>query len=167
MAKKHTRQVAALPWRPGDNGLQVLLVTSRETRRWVIPKGWPMRGLRDHDAAAREALEEAGIRGDISAHVLGTYSYDKRREPDRRMNIEVDVYPLRVRQELSRWREKGERSRQWFDAAEAQSLVQEPGLAELIRRFCHASGGGEPEEPTPGLSDSFWTRFLRRLGHKS
>ena len=74
-------QVAAIPVRRrGDGNLEVLLVTSRETRRWIVPKGWPWPEVSDHEAAAAEAWEEAGVRGRILADELGAYTYDKQRD---------------------------------------------------------------------------------------
>jgi 8-oxo-dGTP pyrophosphatase MutT (NUDIX family) len=73
-------QVAALPLKLGDDGVaRVLLLTSRETRRWVIPKGWPMKGRKAHEAAAHEALEEAGVAGHAEKTPIGRYYYFKRR----------------------------------------------------------------------------------------
>ena len=72
-------QYAALAWRPcASGGIEVLLITSRETRRWVIPKGWPIKDLRPHQTAAREAWEEAGIEGRTGARKIGVFDYDKR-----------------------------------------------------------------------------------------
>ena len=77
----NSNQVAAIPVRRRDDGnLEVLLVTSRETRRWIVPKGWPWPEVSDHEAAAAEAWEEAGVRGRILADGLGTYTYDKQRD---------------------------------------------------------------------------------------
>ena len=92
-----TTQVAALPLRTGSDGtLQVLLVTSRETRRWVIPKGWPMKGLKPYEAAAQEALEEAGLKGHVEEKPVGTYTYFKRCEAHFAI-CDVDVYRREVR----------------------------------------------------------------------
>src|SRR5687768_10703659 len=75
-------QYGALPYDPGEDGEpRVLLITSRETKRWVIPRGNPIAGLGPAQAAAQEAYEEAGIRGEIEESALGAYRYDKRR-PD-------------------------------------------------------------------------------------
>ena len=75
--KAERRQVAALPWRRGDTGIEILLVTSRETRRWVTPKGGRMAGKTDAEAAAQEALEEAGVEGVVPGVQLGTFRYLK------------------------------------------------------------------------------------------
>ena len=127
----HRAQVAALPVRTGPEGHEVMLITSRETRRWIVPKGWPMKGRKDHEAAAREAYEEAGISGKIHKHPIGAYTYKKRSAK----NFEacrVMVYRLDVSDEQAHWREHGERTRQWFRADEAARRVSEPGLASMI-----------------------------------
>jgi 8-oxo-dGTP pyrophosphatase MutT (NUDIX family) len=110
----------------------VLLITSRETRRWIVPKGWPMKGLRDCDAAAREALEEAGVLGRVRKQPLGSYSYWKRQTGHFEL-CEVSVYLLEVESQLETWREKGQRELRWFTPEEAADRVDEPGLSTLIR----------------------------------
>lgn len=129
------RQYAALPWRLGPDGVDVLLITSRETRRWVIPKGWPMHGLTEHEAAAQEAFEEAGVSGEIAASPFGVYRYRKRMKDGSLVTCRVDVFPLEVKTEAKSWPEKRQRTRQWTPAAEAARMVQEPGLGRLIERF--------------------------------
>ena len=129
------RQVAALPWRRGAGGLEVLLVTSRETRRWVTPKGGRMVGLTDAAAAAQEALEEAGVEGVIGDAPLGTFRYLKmlkRRAP--RWCV-VAVYALEVRVEHPTWHEQAERERAWMSVEQAASSVSEPDLARIIRTY--------------------------------
>ena len=120
-------QVAALPTRSGLGGtLEVLLISSRETRRWIIPKGWPMKGRKDHEAAAQEALEEAGVAGKVRKHPIGAYTYQKRLN-DRMQPCRVMVYRLDVEKQLKAWPEKDQRERRWFPAAEAAELVTEAG----------------------------------------
>lgn len=129
------RQVAALPWRRGANGIEILLVTSRETRRWVTPKGGRMPGLTDAQAAAQEALEEAGVEGVIGEAPLGTFRYLKvlkRRAP--RWCV-VAVHALEVRVEHETWHEQVERDRVWVSRDEAVRLVDEPDLKALISAF--------------------------------
>ena len=131
----HKKQVAALPVRRDENGaLRVLLVTSRETRRYVIPKGWPWPGVKDHKAAAEEAREEAGIIGKIGKKPIGTYSYDKRRG-EGSIPIKVKVYLLVVEIELEAWPEQAQRRRVWVTPARAAASVDEPELAQLIREL--------------------------------
>jgi 8-oxo-dGTP pyrophosphatase MutT (NUDIX family) len=125
-------QLAALCWRMRKGRVDVLLVTSRETRRWVIPKGWPMLGLTPDQAAAQEAWEEAGVLGDVSSEALGTYVYDKIMRDRSARSCCVTVYPLRLRELKTRWPERKERRRKWFPAEEAAGLVQEIGLSELF-----------------------------------
>jgi 8-oxo-dGTP pyrophosphatase MutT (NUDIX family) len=129
------RQVAALPWRRGPDGVEILLVTSRETRRWVAPKGGRMPGKTDAEAAAIEAVEEAGVQGHVGAEPLGTFRYLKvlkRRAP--RWCV-VAVYPLEVFIQHGAWKEQGERDRVWMSQEQAAACVSELDLAELIRAF--------------------------------
>lgn len=128
------KQVAALPVRWTDDDPRVLLVTSRETQRWIIPKGWPMRGRSDARAAAQEAVEEAGVRGRVRSKPIGSYHYLKRR-PDGADDCEVAVYLLQVAEELDAFPEMAERQRQWFSLAEAAEIADDEGLREILRRF--------------------------------
>ena len=129
-------QYAALAWRrPGGGSVEILLITSRETRRWVIPKGWPIKGLKPHQAAAREAWEEAGVEGRAGARKIGSFDYDKRLSGGQLQPVRVEVYPLQVLQEHDDWPEAHQRERRWASAAEAGSLVDEPGLGQLLRAF--------------------------------
>lgn len=127
------KQVAALPVRKGEDGLlEVLLVTSRETGRWVIPKGWPSKRLSDRDAAAREARQEAGVIGSMKSRPIGTYRYRKV-QPDGTRLLDVTVYLLKVEREKRSWPEKDQRQRSWFKAEAAARRVREPSLQKLIR----------------------------------
>lgn len=126
-------QVAALCWRMHKGVVQVVLITSRETGRWVIPKGWPMAGLAPSAAAAREAWEEAGVIGHICDKPLGEYLYDKIRSPVLATRCSVAVFPLRVEALKRRFPEAGERRRRWFAADQAAELVAEPELARLLQ----------------------------------
>jgi 8-oxo-dGTP pyrophosphatase MutT (NUDIX family) len=126
------KQVGAIAVRNGDNGtLEILLVTSRDTGRWVIPKGWPSKRLSDAGAAAREAKQEAGVTGKMATRPLGAYRYFKASEDGARL-VQVVVFLLAVKKERKRWREKVERQRTWFDLKTAARLVREPGLRTLI-----------------------------------
>jgi len=130
--KDRASQVAALPLTVGnDDQIYVLLVTSRETKRWVIPKGWPSRKMTDSKAASREADEEAGVTGTIESTPIGSYRYRKVLPENTRI-ISVDVYPLWVRKQRKNWQEKGERVRVWATLDEAAKLVREPGLKRLF-----------------------------------
>ncbi len=134
-------QFAALPCRVDVNGRpQVLLLTSRETRRWVIPKGWPIKGLKPRQVAAREAYEEAGLQGTIRGkRPIGVYHYQKQLIPGEQLLCEVHVFLLSVSQQLEDWPEKCQRETRWVDVSEAPALVDEGGLAELIRSVFTAS----------------------------
>ena len=126
-------QYGALPFRVKDGKALVMLVTTRETGRWIIPKGWPKRDVKPRKMAAREAYEEAGIIGRIAKRPCGAFRYLKRLNSGEMVSCEVQVYPFEVRRELSEWPEKGQRQRMWTAPAEAAELVQEPDLAELLR----------------------------------
>ena len=124
-------QLAALPWRSHNGGVRVLLVTSRVSKRWLIPKGWPMKGKTDWEAAAQEALEEAGVRGTVGDVPIGSYRYLKERDDDT-VPARVLVYPLRVSEVLDDWPESKQRDRDWFTLSEASKAVYEPDLARLL-----------------------------------
>jgi len=128
-------QYGALPWRIKDGDLQVLLVTSRDTGRWVIPKGWPMGNLAPHQAAALEAFEEAGLLGETDVQSLGAYPYDKRLKGGAVRPCVVEVFAMRVTRHKRVWPEKLQRRRSWFAALDAADRVDEPELADLIRAF--------------------------------
>ena len=131
----HLRQVAALPWRRKNGHVEILLVTSRETRRWVIPKGWPMDRLNDHVAAEREAFEEAGVEGHVSDEALGVFSYEKIQKTGDRNLVDVTVFDLEVKTPLKNWPEKDERKRQWFTVEEAAEMVMEKSLKSMILKM--------------------------------
>lgn len=135
MARAAAQQVGALPWRRKGGGIEILLVTSRETKRWVIPKGWPMAHLIASNAAKREAYEEAGIDGRIQRQAIGRYAYDKRASNGSNQPCIVTVYAFRVLREHRSWPEKAERKRCWFKFEDAADRVNEPGLRALIRSF--------------------------------
>lgn len=128
-------QYGALCWRDSDQGIEVLLITSRDTGRWVIPKGWPIPGLAPEAAAAQEAWEEAGVEGDVSPMCLGRYGYSKTLSVDASVPCAVAVFGLSVTEIGKRFPEAKERQRKWFPKAEASTLVAEPELAQLIAGF--------------------------------
>jgi 8-oxo-dGTP pyrophosphatase MutT (NUDIX family) len=129
-----SQQVAALPWCETENGLEIMLVSSRETRRWIIPKGWPMAGRKNSAAAAIEALEEAGLLGVISEEPIDQYSYVKRLAR-REQSVRVEVFSMRVLRQRDHWREWRQRVTQWFTAEEAAELVDDAELRDVIARF--------------------------------
>jgi 8-oxo-dGTP pyrophosphatase MutT (NUDIX family) len=127
-------QYGALPYRmQADAALEVLLITSRETKRWIIPKGWPIDGLAPRKAAAREAYEEAGVRGRVESS-LGNYTYVKYSSGRQASHpCEVEVFPLAVKRQSKNWPEARERRAQWCSLAEAASLVSDEGLRDLLQ----------------------------------
>ena len=128
-------QVAAMPIRRlTDGSMEILLVTSRTTHRWIVPKGWPIKGLTAPEAAAREAYEEAGVVGRIVSEPAGRYTYWKRMS-DHFILCEVTTYLLEVERQLDTWVEQGQRRSQWFRLEDAADLVDEPELATTIRQL--------------------------------
>jgi 8-oxo-dGTP pyrophosphatase MutT (NUDIX family) len=130
--KRPGRQCAALPFAWDKGELRVLLVTSRETCRWVLPKGWMEKRLAPHALAAKEALEEAGVLGEVERRPIGRYDYGKRGPRGRVTPCSVRVFPLRVERLLDDWPERRQRQRRWFSPAEAAMAVEEGGLVALL-----------------------------------
>jgi len=126
-------QVGALCLRPrGKKDFSVLLVTSRDTGRWVIPKGWPHKKAKLHNSAEREAFEEAGVQGTVGQKSIGDYVYNKRERTGTR-RLAVTVFPLLVRKQCNSWPEKKERVRKWFPVSSAATKVDERELRDLMR----------------------------------
>ena len=125
-------QVAALPLRWNDDTVEVLMVTSRDTGRWIVPKGWTMKGVKPWAAAAIEAMEEAGAKGHVAREVFGTYRYDKILGDGAAQRCRVRVYPMVVDVLQDDWKEKAERERRWFPLTEAAGMVDEPELSRML-----------------------------------
>lgn len=143
MAKKpsyHYRQSGVIPYRRGDDGVEVLLVTSRKQRRWVIPKGIIEEGMTAAESAIKEAEEEAGIRGRALPGPVGIYEYPKWGGTCR-----VEVFAMPVEQELPAWPEDF-RAREWLSVEEAMARVTEPGLRRLIAEIASISAPGPSGE---------------------
>lgn len=128
-------QIGALCWRPHGSGHEVLLITSRDTGRWIIPKGWLVQGLTAAGSAAREAWEEAGIEGRPEEQALGYFAYRKGLDEGRAIPCVVEVFALKVDRLTDRYPEKGERRRKWFRPEKAAKKVDEPELRQLILSF--------------------------------
>ncbi|WP_095199488.1 NUDIX hydrolase [Mesorhizobium carmichaelinearum] len=127
------RQVAAIPFRLNAVGdIEVMLVTSRTTQRFIVPKGWPMKGKSGRKAATIEAMEEAGVLGKTLKQPAGTYSYWKRLA-NNFIRVDVIVYLLEVAEELASWQEAKRRQRAWLTPADAATLIDEPDLSTLVR----------------------------------
>jgi 8-oxo-dGTP pyrophosphatase MutT (NUDIX family) len=160
---KRRTQFAALPFRYSETGrVEVVLITSRETRRWVIPKGWPIKGLSPARSAAREAFEEAGLEGVVSDRSIGTFQYRKRLRDGTSVACDVEVFPLEVTGQRESWPEQGQRDIRWFDVNEAAAAVDEPELARMLRSF----GVAHPSRRVPAWLGGLlrWVATRRRLG---
>lgn len=131
-------QVAALCL--NDRTGQVLLITSRGTGRWIVPKGWPMPGLSLAEAAMREAWEEAGVTGRIGQAEIGRYHYDKEQDRGFAVPVEVRVFPLYVEDLKGSFPERDERKRRWFAPPEAARMVAESGLKKILTGLPAAQG---------------------------
>lgn len=127
-------QFGALCYRVKQDKVQILMITSRTTRRWIIPKGWPMNNATPHQAAVTEAWEEAGVNGKIRGNTLGIYSYVKRDDGARTPCV-VIVFAVKVRSLASDFPEKGQRKRKWVSRKRAAAMVAEPELAQMIKTF--------------------------------
>ena len=126
-------QVAALPWRREANGaVSVLLITSRNNGKWMLPKGWPIKGLSDADSARQEALEEAGVEGEIDTQAIGSYRYSKLFSNGASAPGQALIFPLAVTRERKGWKEKSQRRRRWVTTEEAAHLAHEPDLARFL-----------------------------------
>ncbi|MEE2945063.1 MAG: NUDIX hydrolase [Pseudomonadota bacterium] len=136
-AKKRSlrTQFASLVYRVKDGELQILLITSRGTGRWIIPKGWPMLGMRPAESAAQEAWEEAGVKGKVTDQCIGVYSYYKTDTKNGTLPCLVNVYPVKARRVKNNYPEAGQRRRKWFPQKKAAKLVKERELAKLIKSF--------------------------------
>ena len=136
------RQIGALPYRLTASGeCEVLLVTSRGTRQWIIPKGWPMENLTDPDAAAREAYEEAGVIGEIQTKAIGTFTYLKQPKGAGALaEIVVEIYPMRVDRQLAFWPEASQRQTAWMSPTLANPMISNPTLRTLLESWAAESG---------------------------
>ena len=152
-ARAPALQVAALCRDPATG--RILMITSRGTGRWIIPKGWPMPGRSLVEAALQEAWEEAGVRAAPGAD-LGVYHYDKLHDHGFAIPIEVRVFLAEVTELADDFPEAGARRRQWFDPAEAATLVAEPELAALFRDLAgpdRGKRGGVARQGASGAPD--------------
>lgn len=130
-------QYGALGYRElADGEIEILLITSRRTKRWIIPKGWPIKGMKPGDSAAQEAFEEAGVRGKVSRRPIGRYIYAKRlKAGSKAVPFEIHVYALDIQKQERHWPECGQREMRWCRLLEAVALVDESQLSEIIADF--------------------------------
>ncbi|MDG1354110.1 MAG: NUDIX hydrolase [Sulfitobacter sp.] len=127
-------QVAALCHRGDGPEREFLLVTSRDTGRWIIPKGWPIRGLKSNEAALQEAWEEAGVRNSrATIDPIGSYTYQKRQNSGLEIPVETLVYSVAVEDLSEEFPEAHQRSRKWVSAAAAAEMVNETELKNIFR----------------------------------
>ena len=127
-------QAAVLPWRD-STALEIMLITSLDTRRWVLPKGGLMPNESPRSEAEREALEEAGLEGLVADHELGSYFYHKRSLIGVPQLCSVAVFPMKVLSQRKNWPEKKHRATKWFSIAEAAAVVHEKQLRDLLLTF--------------------------------
>lgn len=133
-------QIAALPLKwDGKGRVKVLMVTSRDTGRWVMPKGWEMDGKKPWQAAEIEALEEAGAKGYIGDQLIGSYRYPKILKDGSVMPCLVRVYPMVVSKLKRDWKERKQRKRRWFTPEAAAKRVAEPELADLLLQLAQGA----------------------------
>lgn len=130
-------QFAALCYRIRNDEVQICLITSRRTKRWILPKGWPMDNQTPAEAAATEAWEEAGLTGKPYDICLGVYNYTKIKT-NGSLPILTLVYPVKVRNVHSTWPEAHERKRRWMTPAKAAKKVKEPALKQIVANFTPA-----------------------------
>ena len=137
------KQIGALPYVETERSSLVLLITTRGTGRWTIPKGWPEPGLSNAELAVREAFEEGGVEGEVSREPMSSFIYTKRLHLFSWIRCRVEVYHLKVdRQHLS-WPEKASRRLMWVEPSKAATFVKESELASVLRQF-----GRETQSPT-------------------
>lgn len=126
-------QVAALCLKGSGADMRVLMITSRGTGRWIIPKGWPIDGTTSHEAALTEAWEEAGVKkADVDPVSIGTYTYDKITEGGVPNPVEAQVYVVHVKTMVDDYPEADQRRRKWMKPKSAAELVAEPGLRAIL-----------------------------------
>lgn len=127
-------QYGALPWRITERGFEILLVTTRHSGQWILPKGWPIDGASPHASAEHEALEEAGVLGEIGETAIGAFRHNKKRK-NTTLRCEVRIYPLRVTHQRADWPEKSERRARWFRLSDARAAVRSSELKAIIESF--------------------------------
>jgi len=142
-------QAGVIAYRIRRGEVQVLFVTSRDTGRWIIPKGNIKPGTSPSQAAAQEAFEEAGVKGTIvSSTPLGIYTYFKQLKSGEIRAAAVEVFLLQVKKQLKKWPEKGERKLAWVSVKKAVSLIEEPGVVPLLDRLSEVEGtDDDPKNP--------------------
>jgi 8-oxo-dGTP pyrophosphatase MutT (NUDIX family) len=126
------RQAAALPYVWTPKGVEVALITSKDRKRWIIPKGWPEKNLSLGSVAAIEAMEEAGIHGIIAPEPAGSFVYEKRLDQGYAVPCNVLVFPLLACEQRLTWKEKKRRRLMWLPLDEVAKTADDRGLAKLL-----------------------------------
>lgn len=136
-ARPRERQVAALVWRRGEDGvIEILTITTRRSKRWSVPKGWPIRELTSAEAAAQEAWEEAGVRGTVEPEPLGNFVYTKSRAPyGPQMRMTASIFALQATEISDEFPEAGQRKRAWRSVENTAEILTEPELKAIVRAF--------------------------------
>jgi 8-oxo-dGTP pyrophosphatase MutT (NUDIX family) len=131
------QQTAALCFRYKSGGpeIEVLVVTSRGSRSWIIPKGWPVKKKTLAQSAAIEAWEEAGVRGKVLERAIGRYTYLKELDGGEVVPCIVDVFQIEVDTVHDRFKELGQRVIAWVSPVEAARRVREIELKSLLIDF--------------------------------
>ena len=140
-AKERRQQFAAICYRKAGNGCEVLLVTTRGSGRWVVPKGWPIRDKAPQEVAEQEAFEEAGVKGKAGWKPVGHYTYAKQLQDGRIAPCLVEVYAVKVEKVARKFKEHGQRERRWVSFTDAPNLVVEPDVRGLIMPLAAILGG--------------------------
>ena len=163
--REHGKQVAALCWRPSQkhgSAIEVLLITSLNSKRWILPKGWPEPELGPAENDAREAFEEAGVLGLVGRRSLGSFRYKKRLKKGRVTVCIVHVFPLNVARQRLQWPEKNQREIKWVSVKEAAEAVRNVRLSEIIRRWAQMTAAPKRRAPLAAATKSSIWRSQRR-----
>jgi 8-oxo-dGTP pyrophosphatase MutT (NUDIX family) len=112
-AAKSGVQYAALPWRRRQGGIEFLLITTRSSGRWIVPKGWPEDHLAPCECAALEAMEEAGLVGEVATESLGSFPYSKKSRSGETLSLRLELYAMEVTHQRRNWPERQMRQIQW------------------------------------------------------
>ena len=128
-------QFGAICYRVKDGTIQILLVTTRRTGRWMVPRGWPIDATTPAQTALREAWEEAGVRGKVTGNCVGVYSYIKELDDDDDLPCLVALFPVKVQDLEKSYPERKERKRRWFTPKKAAEKLDEPELSQIVKAF--------------------------------
>ncbi len=133
--EKVFHQIGAICYRITDTNVKILLITSKRSKRWIIPKGWKVNKMSNRKSAALEAWEEAGVQGRVSGRSIGTYYYRKGLNKNDFLTCAVRVFSLEVKVSKKKFPERGERKLKWVNSDVAIDCVSEPELKAIIKKF--------------------------------